>query len=84
VRRGHFSQRIDHNSSRCIDNIVENVRIVERFPCPIIARRRGPHEPLALAVLAALHNSLQELAVEEAKPRRHRVVSGANVDFLDH
>jgi hypothetical protein len=62
---------------------VENVHIVERFAHLIVARRRGPREPLALAALAALRNSLRELAVEEAKPRHHRVLSGADDDILD-
>jgi hypothetical protein len=78
----HFLQRIDRDSSRCINNIVKNVHIVERFARPIVARRRGPLEPPALAALAALRSSLQELAVEEVKLRRHRVISGANNIFL--
>ncbi len=83
VHRGHFLQRIDRNLLCCINDIVKNVRIVERFAHPIAARRRGPRKPLALAALAALHDSLQELAVEEAKLRRHRIVSGVDNDFLD-
>jgi hypothetical protein len=58
VHRDHFLQRIDHDLSHLIDNIIKNACIVERFARPIIARRRGPHEPLALATLAALRNSL--------------------------
>ncbi len=81
---GHFLQRIDHDLSRCINDIVENAHIVEQFARTIVPRRRGPREPLALAALAALRNSLWELTVEEAKPRRHRVVSGVNDKFLDH
>jgi hypothetical protein len=84
VHRNHFSQRIDRDSSCCIDDIVKNVRIIERFARPIVARRRGPRVPLALVVQAALRNSLQELAVEEAKPRHHHIVSGVNDDILDH
>jgi hypothetical protein len=80
----HFSRRIDRNLLRRIDDIVENTRIVKRFSHLIVARRRGPREPLALAAQAALRDSLQELAVEEAKPRRHRVVSGVDDDILDH
>jgi hypothetical protein len=83
VHQGHFLQRINRNLLRCIDDIVKNVRIVERFARPIAARRRGPRKPLALAALAALHDSLQELAVEEAKLRRHCIVSGVDNDFLD-
>jgi hypothetical protein len=83
VRRGHFSQRIDCNSSRRINNIVKHACIVKRFARPIVARRRGPREPLALAVLAALRNSLRELAIEEAKPMRHCIVAGVDDDFLD-
>jgi hypothetical protein len=83
VHRGHFLRRIDRDSLHCVDNIVENAHIVEQFACTIIARRRGPHEPLALAALAALRDSLWKLAIEEAKPRRHRVVSGVNNVFLD-
>jgi hypothetical protein len=83
VHRGHFSHRIDHDSLRRIDNIVENAHIIEPFAHPIIARRRGPHESLALAALAALRDSLQELAIEEAKPRCHRLVSSVDDNFLD-
>jgi hypothetical protein len=82
VHCNHFPQRIDHDSLRCIDNIVKNAHIVERFACPIIARRSGPCEPLALAPLAALRNSLRELAVGEAKPRCHCVVSGVNDNYF--
>ncbi len=67
---------------RRIDNIVKNACIVKPFARPIVARRRGPREPLALAMLAALRDSLRELAVGEAEPRRHRVVSGVNDNFL--
>jgi hypothetical protein len=84
VHRGHFLQRIDRDSSCHINNIVKNTRIVEQVAHPIIARRRGPRESLALAALAALPDSLRELAIEEAKPRRHCVVSGADNNFLDH
>jgi hypothetical protein len=84
VHCNHFSQRIDHNSLHCIDDIIKNLRIVERFAHPIIARRRGPREPLVLAVQAALRDSLQELTVEEAKPRHHWVVSGFVDNILDH
>jgi hypothetical protein len=80
---GHFLQRIDCDSSRRINDIVKNARIVERFARMMVARRRGPHEPLALAVLAGLRDSLQELAVEEAKPRRHCIVYGIDNYFLD-
>ncbi len=83
VRCSHFLQRIDHDLLRCIGDIVKNACIVERFARPIVARRRGPHEPLTLAAQAALRNSLRELAVEEAKPRGHCVISSANVDFLN-
>jgi hypothetical protein len=83
VHRGHFLQRIDRNSLRCIKVIVKNARIAKQFARPIIARRRGPREPLALAALAALRDSLRELAIKEAKPRRHCVVSGIDDDFLD-
>jgi hypothetical protein len=83
VHRGHFLQRIDRNLLGCIKDIVKNVRIAERFARPIIARRRGPREPLALATLAALRNSLRELAIEEAKPRHHCVISSVDDDFLD-
>jgi hypothetical protein len=83
VQRGHFLQRIDRNLLRCIGNIVKNMRIVEWFACTIVARRKGPREPLALAALAALHDSLRELAVKKAKPRHHHIVSGINNDFLD-
>jgi hypothetical protein len=82
VHRGHFLQRIYCNLLRCIDDIIENVRILERFACPIVARRRCPGEPLALATLAALGDSLQELAIEEAKPRHHRIVSGIDDNFF--
>jgi hypothetical protein len=82
VRCNHFPQRIDHDSLHCIDNIFENARIVERFACPIVARIRGPREPLALAALAVLRNSLRELAVGEDEPRHHRVVSGVNDSFF--
>ena len=78
----HFLQRIDCDSLHCINNIVKNARIVERLARTIVARRRGPREPLALAMLAALRDSLRELAVGEAEPRRHRVVSGVNDNFL--
>ncbi len=81
VHRDHFLQRIDHDSLRCINDIVKNARIVKQFARLIIARRRGPCESLALAALAALCDSLQELAVEEAKPRRHRVASGIDDNF---
>ncbi len=83
VRRDHFLQRIDRNSSRHINDIVKNLCIVERFARPIVARKRGPREPLALAALAAQRNSLQALAVEEAEPRRHCVVSSVSEDNLD-
>jgi hypothetical protein len=83
VRRDHFLPRFDHDFLCRINDIVKNARIVERFACPIVARRRDPREPLALAALAALRNSLRELAIEEAKPRRHRVVSGIDNIFLD-
>ena len=82
VHCDHFPRRIDHDLLRCIDNIVKNARIVERFACPIGARRSGPREPLSLAALAALRNSLWELAVGEAKPRRHCVVSGVNDNYF--
>jgi hypothetical protein len=82
VHRGHFSQRIDRDSLCCIDNIIKNAHIIEQLARPIVARRRGPREPLTLAALAALHNSLQELAVEEVKPRHHHVVSGADNFFF--
>jgi hypothetical protein len=84
VHRGHFSQRIDCNSSHRIEDIVKNACIVERFACLIVTRRRGPREPLALAALAVLRDSLPELAVEEAKLRRHCVVSGVDDNFVDH
>jgi hypothetical protein len=83
VHRGHLLRRIDRDLLRPIKDIVKNARIAERFARPIVARRRGPREPLALAALAALRDSLRELAVEEAKPRHHCVVSGVDDDFLD-
>jgi hypothetical protein len=82
VRRGHFLQRIDRALLRCIDDIIKNAQIVERFACLIIARRRGPREPLALAALAALRGSLRELAIEEAKPRHHCIVSSVDDNFF--
>jgi hypothetical protein len=84
VHRGHFSQRFDHNLSCRINHIVENARIVKRFAHTIVARRRGPREPLALATLAALRDSLRELGVEEAELRCQRIVSGIDNGFLDH
>ncbi len=78
VRRSHFLQRIDPDLSCCINNIIKNAHIVEQFACPIVARRRGLREPLALAVLAALRDSLWELTVEEAELRRHCIVSGVD------
>ncbi len=82
VHRDHFSQRIDRDLSQPIEDIVKNACIVEWFARPIIARRRGPRKPLAPAMQAALRDSLRELAVEEAKLRRHHVVSSANDDFF--
>ncbi len=82
VHHNCFLWRIDHDSLRCVNNIVENMYIVERFARLIVARRRVPREPLALATQAALRDSLQELAIEEAKPRRHRVVYGADNIFF--
>jgi hypothetical protein len=84
VHCGHFLQRINCDSLHHIDDIVKNVRIVKRFTRPIVSRRRSPREPLALVVLAALRNSLRELAVEEAEPRRHHIVSSVDKDFPDH
>ena len=81
VRPGHFLQRIDHDSLHRINNIVKSAHIVEQFACTIVTRRRGPCEPLALAALAVLRNSLWELAVEEAKPRHHCIVSGIANNF---
>ncbi len=83
MRHGHFLQRIDQELLHCIDDIIKNERIVEQFACPIVTRRRGPCEPLALAALAALRDSLRELAVEEAKPRHHCIVPGVEDNFLD-
>ena len=77
VRRNHFLRRIDHNSPVCIIDqrydIVNNAHIIEQY-APIVARRRGPHEPLTLATLTALHNSQWVLAVDKAEPRRHHTV----------
>jgi hypothetical protein len=83
VRCGHFLQRIHCNLLRCINDIIQNVRIVKRFAWPIVARKRDPREPPALAMLAALRNSLRGLAVEEAKPSRPCVVFGIANNFLD-
>jgi hypothetical protein len=82
VHHDHISQRIDRNSLRCINNIVKNACIVKRFAHTVVAKRRGPREPLALAALAALHDSLRECAVEEAKPRHHCNISGIEDDFF--
>ena len=58
------------------------MRIVEQFAHPIVARRRGPRASLALAMLAALWDSLQELVIEQAEPRHHCVISGADDNFF--
>jgi hypothetical protein len=79
----HFLQRIDNDSLHCIGNIVKNTSIIKQFAHPIITRRSGPCEPLTLATPAALCNSLRELAIEKAKPRHHRIVSGNDDNFLD-
>jgi hypothetical protein len=75
--------RTDHDSLHRIDDVIKNACIVVRFARPIVAKRRGLCEPLALAALAALCNALQELTVEEAKQRRHCIISGIDSNFLN-
>ncbi len=83
VHHDHFLQRFDHDLLRRINYIVKNARIVKRFACLIVARRRGAHEPPALATQAVLRDSLQELTIEEAKPRHHCIAFDVDNDILD-
>ncbi len=83
VHCNHFLRRIDRDSSCRIKDIVKNAHIFERFAHLIVARKRGPREPLALAAQAALRDSLQELPIEEAEPRHHCIISGVADNILD-
>ena len=67
-----------------LPRIVDVVRIVERFTPIVEERRRGPTEPLRIALPVVWRDTLHKSLSRIAKLRRHPVVYDVDDDVLDH
>ena len=79
----HPNSADDSPKTTHLRRIVDVVRIVERFTPIVEERRRGPTEPLQLALLVARRDTLHKSLSRIAKLRRHPVVYDVDDDVLD-